>query len=354
MTIGTCTARTCTITGLLLLWIIPAAAQPSDDAAPACTTPEARQFDFWIGDWNIRNQHRNPGAPEDPTWFDTGAATDRVYAILDGCAVVEHWMGRLSFATIYGFSVRAYDPEKEKWVLVLYWPGPQGGSFGILEGAFQHGRGAFFNDFTNTQGQHVDNRFTFSDITPSTFRWDSATSTDGMITWKPGWIMAFTRRDPLLDGPLFNGPTLTDGAWCQAPEGRAFDFMEGAWTGKQDEAAVTMQAYRILNGCAVMDFVEVDASPRPYKRFRVRAYDATLGQWVQYAIDNRSPTFERAEGSFEGHAATLTTLPGGDVPLFRETWSPGADGTIHWARETSTDGGTSWAIVNQVEWKRLP
>lgn len=330
----------------------PAAAQST--ASSPCSSPEARQFDFWLGDWDVRNLHRNPQTPDNPAWYDTGTATNRVYAILDGCAIVEHWMGQLSFATIRGFSVRAYNPEDEQWVLVLYWPGPQGGSFGVLEGTFRHGRGAFFSDFTNAQGQHVDNRFTFSDITPTSFRWDSATSTDGKITWKPGWIMEASRRDPVLDGPLFNGPAPGEATWCTTPEARAFDFSVGHWTGMQGAAAVTVQAYPMLNGCAVMEFVEVAADPQPYKRFRVRAYDATLERWVQFAIDNQAPVFERLEGNFEDAVATLTTLPGDDAPLFRETWSPGADDTMQWTRETSTDGGVSWTEVADVELSRRP
>lgn len=340
-------AVTLALAGLLLsLWAAPTTAQSSGEPTPACPAPEARQFDFWIGDWDINNRHRNPQTPDDPSWFDTGAATNRVYAILDGCAIVEHWMGRLVFGTIHGFSVRAYDPAKEKWVLVLHWPRPTGGTFSTLEGVFRHGRGEFFSAYTNAQGEHVDNRYSFADIAPASFRWDSATSTDGRITWKPGWIMEFTRRDPLLDRPLFNGPAV-DNAWCTTPEARAFDPFVGDWSGTDEEATVTVQVYPILNGCALMDFVEVQEAPRPYKRFRVRAYDATLGQWVQYAIDNRAPVFERAAGSFDDGTATLTTQ--GDGALFRETWSPRAADTVRWTRESSTDGGASWTMVSQVE-----
>ena len=42
------------LAGLLLgLWIAPATAQSNDEPPPACPAPEARQFDFWIGDWDI-------------------------------------------------------------------------------------------------------------------------------------------------------------------------------------------------------------------------------------------------------------------------------------------------------------
>ncbi len=333
---------------MLCLWIFPATAQPRKDKTPACTAPEARQFDFWIGEWNVQNWQRNPQLPNDATWYDTGVATNRVYAILDGCAIVEHWMGRLSYATVHGFSVRAYDPEKDQWVLVLYWPQANGGVFGTLEGIFQHGRGEFFNTYTNAQGQQVENRYSFSDISPDGFRWDAATSTDSRITWKPGWIMEFTRRDSLLDLPLFNGPTLSYD-WCTDPKARTFDPFAGEWTGTQGEAAVTVKAYPILNGCAMIDFTEIEAEPRPYKRFRVRAYDANREIWVQYAIDNQNPVFERAEGVFiEGSVSLLTQAEEGK-PIIRESWLPSSREAVLWKRESSTDGGATWTTISEAE-----
>ena len=332
--------------GLLLsLWAVPLMGQPRDEKTPACPAPEARQFDFWIGDWDVQNWHRNPQTPGDATWYDTGMATNRVYAILDGCAIVEHWLGRLSYGNVQGFSVRAYDPVEKVWVLVLYWPGPTGGTFGTLQGIFQHGRGEFFNDYTNAEGLRVENRYSFSDITPTSLRWDAATSTDGRNTWKPGWIMEFTRRDALLDLPLFNGPTETD-IWCRAGKARTFDPFVGEWTGTDGEAAVTVKAYTLLNGCAMMDFTEVEASPRPYKRFRVRSYDATREVWVQYAIDNRTPVFERSEGVFIDGVVSMVTQDG--TAASRESWLPGATGTVVVKRETSTDGGETWTTVSEA------
>lgn len=333
---------------LLCLWILPATAQPKDDITPACPAPEARQFDFWIGEWDVQNWQLNPQLPDDATWYDTGLATNRVYAILDGCAIVEHWMGRLSYGTVHGFSVRAYDPEQDQWVLVLYWPGPTGGTFGTLEGIFQHGRGEFYNEYTNAQGQQVENRYSFSDISPEAFRWDAAASTDARITWKPGWIMEFSKRDPLLDPPLFNGPTLSY-EWCTTPEARTFDPFAGEWTGTQGEAAVTVKAYPILNGCAMIDFTEVEASPRPYKRFRVRAYDANRKVWVQYAIDNRNPVFERNEGVFIEGTVSLLQQAEENAPIIRESWLPSSREVVLWKRESSTDGGATWTTISEAE-----
>lgn len=113
---------------------------------PHCDRPEARQFDFWSGEWDVANRHRNPRAPEDRTWHDTGRGTDRVYPVLDGCAIVEHWEGHLVFDHVLGFSVRAWDPEKEAWVILLNWPTREGPGFALLEGRFEARVGPFYRE----------------------------------------------------------------------------------------------------------------------------------------------------------------------------------------------------------------
>ena len=42
-----------------------------------CDFPEAHQFDFWIGDWEL-------------TWGDSGSGTNRVEHILNSCIIQEN------------------------------------------------------------------------------------------------------------------------------------------------------------------------------------------------------------------------------------------------------------------------
>jgi hypothetical protein len=46
-----------------------------------CTAPEYRQFDFWIGEWVVRNAAGQL------------AGTNTITREYDGCALVEHWQG---------------------------------------------------------------------------------------------------------------------------------------------------------------------------------------------------------------------------------------------------------------------
>ena len=59
-----------------------AAQETAPAAAPkACAAPEHRQFDFWIGEWEVTTPN---GAP---------AGRNRIESILDGCALRESWTG---------------------------------------------------------------------------------------------------------------------------------------------------------------------------------------------------------------------------------------------------------------------
>lgn len=74
----------------------------TDKAPPArCMAPEYRQFDFWLGDWNVSAD----GQP---------AGTNSVVAIQGGCGLQENWTGA-GEGGITGTSLNAYDQQRGVW-----------------------------------------------------------------------------------------------------------------------------------------------------------------------------------------------------------------------------------------------
>jgi hypothetical protein len=73
---------------------------PPGPAAPACASAEHRQFDFWIGDWEVKDA--------------TGAlaGTNRIDPILGGCVLQENWQGAESMS---GKSFNIYSAADAKW-----------------------------------------------------------------------------------------------------------------------------------------------------------------------------------------------------------------------------------------------
>src|SRR6185295_12235235 len=66
----------------------------------ACDGAEHRQFDFWLGEWEVR----------DPQGKLVGR--NRIEKAHDGCVLIEHWT---SVARVTGTSVNVYDRDRGKW-----------------------------------------------------------------------------------------------------------------------------------------------------------------------------------------------------------------------------------------------
>jgi|GEM_PF-753427 len=350
----------CLILSITLSLGAPAVAEesmspPAAETRYGCPYPEARQFDFWIGDWNVVNRTLQ----EDGSWVVTGSATDRVYSILDGCAIVEHWRGSAFNDKVIGFSVRAYDPETEQWILVLSWPEKDSPKLSTLKGQFRHGRGEFFFSFPKADGGKVISRYSFSDSQADSMRWDAATSEDEGRSWLTNWIMEFSRRDPRTDLPLFNGPWVADGRprHCGGvAEVAQLDYLFGAWQGTErrleddgtwTETPVRVTTMPILEGCAMVDFFEhVGDGPR-FKRFALRSWMTGRKQWGQFELDNTNPKPRAVLGVQEGDAVVLTT-PGDAAVRHRVTFTKTVGG-VRREDAISEIGGTGWRTVQVLE-----
>jgi len=90
---------------LILIMPLTVAAQEggAGDAAPAspCSSAEYRQFDFWIGDWNVSSDGQQAG-------------TNSIHPVHRGCALQEDWQGA-GEGGISGSSFNIYDKASGKW-----------------------------------------------------------------------------------------------------------------------------------------------------------------------------------------------------------------------------------------------
>jgi len=84
--------------------IASASAVTSDPTSPPagpCSSARHRQFDFWIGDWNVSSN-------------DQPAGTNSVTTIVNGCALQENWQGA-GPGGVSGTSFNIYDQANDKW-----------------------------------------------------------------------------------------------------------------------------------------------------------------------------------------------------------------------------------------------
>ena len=112
--------RTATAVAIALVMVagaLPAPSAAQDFPVSSALSAEARQFDFWVGSWDVNLRVRQP----DGSWSDQHRSTAEIYPILGGKAVLELWSEN-TVQGIKGYSVRYFDVGRNEWVLWLNWP----------------------------------------------------------------------------------------------------------------------------------------------------------------------------------------------------------------------------------------
>ncbi|NNE10242.1 MAG: hypothetical protein HKN20_16905 [Gemmatimonadetes bacterium] len=306
-------------------------------------------FDFWLGVWDVNLRVFQ----DDGSWADEKSAVAKIYPILEGRAVLELWDESMSGVdAIRGFSIRYFDNDADEWVLFLNWPGRNRSGIGSLAGKFRHGRGEFFSERAIDDTTTLISRYTFSDITKNSLRWDDAFSRDGGKTWSNNWIMEFTRSGSTAEwpGPGENAHTYYDGARCDREEFGVVHDLAGEWKGSVTVGDHTetgpFRTYAILDGCATLTFLRGSTGKEPFEEFGFLSYN-TYANMYEYATLSTEPgsRFESRYGSagedgtivFESKASSRTkrryTLkPAGDrLSIVREDGtSAGPDAGIEW------------------------
>jgi hypothetical protein len=95
------TALLSSIIALVPGWAGRARAETAPVAKPPpCATAAHQQFDFWLGQWEVR----------DPAGKVVGH--NRIETAHGGCALIEHWT---SVTGVTGTSVNIYDRDRRQW-----------------------------------------------------------------------------------------------------------------------------------------------------------------------------------------------------------------------------------------------
>jgi len=152
----------------------PPAAKPQP-----CAAAEHRQFDFWIGRFEVR----------DPSGKIVGH--NRIERAHGGCALIENWTGA---GGVTGSSVNIYDRDHHRWHQT--WVDSSGGLLqldgSLSESAMSLSGSAFDADALN----HVAlQRITWTPLEGGRVRqlWES--STDGGKTWSVAFDGLYIRQD---------------------------------------------------------------------------------------------------------------------------------------------------------------
>ena len=143
---------------------------------PCMYSDEAKQFNFWLGEWDAFN----------PQGRRMGSST--IQSIANGCGVLENWSGTLGET---GKSINFYDSKAGKWF--QYWIGTDGGGL-RYSGIYRDNAMRYEGERVGPNGGKTITRLTFFNVDANTVRQLSEFSTDDGKTWATSYDLKYVRR----------------------------------------------------------------------------------------------------------------------------------------------------------------
>jgi hypothetical protein len=145
-------------------------------------------FDFLVGSWKIMNRKLKQPLSGSEDWDDFRSSSE-CRRVFDGAANFEEIS--IPERGFSGLTLRLFDPTRKEWS--IYWASSRDGCLQPpVVGHFHDGVGTFYSHETYN-GAEIMVRFIWSNITPSSARWEQSFSIDEGETWEVNWIMEFSR-----------------------------------------------------------------------------------------------------------------------------------------------------------------
>jgi hypothetical protein len=154
------------------------AQSPTPPASPpplACTAPEFRQFDFWLGKWKVI----------DPQGKQVG--TSEISRASEGCAIREQWK---SATGTNGMSINYYDTADHQWH--QDWVGGDG-SILHLHGKLSGGAMILSGEAKTAKGTLL-NRITWTPLPEGKVKQEWTTSSDHGRTWQMSFVGIYEKQ----------------------------------------------------------------------------------------------------------------------------------------------------------------
>ena len=149
---------------LFLFLSIAVSAETKQQPASCQQNPQFRQFDFWIGEWNV---------------FEKGklAGTSSIQLILDQCVIFENWNGQNGYN---GKSLNIFDQSTNKWR--QFWVDNRGGLL-TFSGEYKDGKLVYEGESTKDSHKTLQ-RMTFLPLNQGRVSQLWEQSEDGGKTWR--------------------------------------------------------------------------------------------------------------------------------------------------------------------------
>lgn len=161
----------------------PLLAQVTGSGSPApaprserCAASPYREFDFWLGDWDVYDAQ------------GTLVGQNLVTREQDGCLLVEHWTARRGGET--GTSFNYYDVRDQRWHQLYIDNSGNAGAYPAMAGRLDNGRMVMLTPDTND----AFSRWTWFVVSPGKVRQMAERSQDHGGTWQTTWFSTYVRK----------------------------------------------------------------------------------------------------------------------------------------------------------------
>ena len=163
---------------LLLLMLSVSAACQQQPNSPCKTNPIYRQFDFWIGEWDVYGPNGKK------------AGDSKIQMILDSCIILENW--KSSTANYSGKSFNTYNAVTNQWQQT--WVDNNGGTIEFLEGKSDNNKMIFkTKPFIFSKDTFAIRRLTFYNLAKEKVRQHGEISKNNGITWLTEYDLEYRR-----------------------------------------------------------------------------------------------------------------------------------------------------------------
>src|SRR5438477_10131707 len=169
--------------GLLSILIAIVALSAEAQKTPCTTDPVYRQFDFWIGEWDVYAKNGKK------------AGDSKIDLILDSCIILENWKSANTSQGVYyaGKSFNTYNSTTKQWQQT--WVDNVGGTTEFLEGRFENNKMIFLTKpFQFNKDTLAVRRLTFYNLAPDKIRQHGEISKDNGVSWTTEYDLEYRRR----------------------------------------------------------------------------------------------------------------------------------------------------------------
>ena len=163
-----------------LLLLIPLLSAAQNRPSPCTNDPIYRQFDFWIGSWDVYGKNGKK------------AGESKIELILDSCILLENWKSVNGNFT--GKSFNSYNARTGQWQ--QNWVDNMGGSTEYGKGSFQNGIMVFYTaPFNYKKDTIAIRKLSFHFLEKNKVRQHAEISKDGEKTWMTEYDLEYRRKE---------------------------------------------------------------------------------------------------------------------------------------------------------------